>query len=375
MSSSASYAYELERQRRRELALIRIRATTQAFLDRYLQIRDDLRREALDEFVPEEAAQLDGDLARLAALLAADPEAARTESQRIAADVHALPRVAREAQRAAAAAAAEGLRQQREAQLRAKEDLDDAWRRLVSGWRDGLARELAFDGLGVLRRRFLAADLAGGTPAELAAEVEALRLRSEARASQIRAEKAASTRAEAQRDAVDSSLSIATQSEKESPAGVQALRAALADTAGLSPAEFADRLTTAAEGVDAAVVDERCRREVVRGVVQALRDAGFVTDAPWRRVADERDEVVVRAQRPAGSQAEFRVTLSGDLAYTFDNYEGSACKKDIGTVLPRLEEIYGVRLSNQRVIWENPDDLDRTARTTPDGGTEGGHGE
>jgi hypothetical protein len=123
-------------------------------------------------------------------------------------------------------------------------------------------------------------------------------------------------------------------------------------------------------------VNEQCRREVVRGVVQALRDAGFVTETPWRRVADERDEVVVRARRPAGSQAEFRVTLSGDLAYKFDNYEGSACKKDIGAVLPRLEEIYGVQLSNQRVVWSNPDDLDRTARAVPhDGSEEGGRGE
>ena len=51
--------------------------------------------------------------------------------------------------------------------------------------------------------------------------------------------------------------------------------------------------------------------------------------------------------------------------YKFDRYQGSACKKDIATVLPRLQSVYGIQLSNDRVLWENPDDMDADARPQP----------
>ncbi len=374
MSSSASYQYELERQRRREHALARIRATTQSFLERYHRVRDDLRRDGLDEFAPQEVAALDRDLAAMDSLLATDPEGARTVSQRIAADVYALPHIAREARRVAEAAAVDALRRRQEVEEQAREGLEASWRSLVGSWQDGLARQLAFHELSALRRRYMAADATESLQVGLAGEIAELRKRFEVRAQEVRADKVADARHEAQRETVKANLDIAAQSAHEAPEAATALREALSGVDALPAAEFAERIATATARLDAAVVDERCRREVVKGVVQSLRESGFVTDAPWRRVDGGRDEVVVKARRPAGSTAEFRVTLAGDLAYTFDNYEGAACKKDIGTVLPRLEEIYGVRLSNQRVVWENPDELDRTARTQPGGNEEGGHG-
>ena len=35
------------------------------------------------------------------------------------------------------------------------------------------------------------------------------------------------------------------------------------------------------------------------------------------------------------------------------------CKEDMEKVLPRLAEVYGVDLSDERVIWSNPDDEDQ----------------
>jgi hypothetical protein len=100
-------------------------------------------------------------------------------------------------------------------------------------------------------------------------------------------------------------------------------------------------------------------------VYRALEDAGFVTERPKIVREDGADEVVIHGRRPAGAQAVFRVELSGKLNYKFDQYQGSACKKDIATVLPRLQSVYGIQLSNNRVIWENPDDVDADARPQP----------
>jgi hypothetical protein len=68
------------------------------------------------------------------------------------------------------------------------------------------------------------------------------------------------------------------------------------------------------------------------------------------------------ARKPSGQRAEFKVTLDGGLPYRFDQYEGKACRKDIDQVIPKLQAIYGIRLSNESGVVETPDRLSDTAR-------------
>ena len=74
---------------------------------------------------------------------------------------------------------------------------------------------------------------------------------------------------------------------------------------------------------------------------------------------DSEDIVVIQARRPSGNQAKFKIELDGKVRYEFDNYRGQSCKEDMVKVLPRLSEVYGVDLSDERVIWSNPDDEDQ----------------
>jgi len=57
------------------------------------------------------------------------------------------------------------------------------------------------------------------------------------------------------------------------------------------------------------------------------------------------------------------------MEYSFEKYEGATCKKDIDSFLPKLEQVYGIKLSNERVIWENPDKISKDARQSPTGGS------
>ena len=103
----------------------------------------------------------------------------------------------------------------------------------------------------------------------------------------------------------------------------------------------------------------------MQAVYRALEDAGFVTEKPRLVREGSANEVVILGRRPAGAQALFKVELSGKLNYKFDHYQGSACKKDVDTVLPRLQSIYGIQLSTERVLWENPDDKDSDTKPQP----------
>jgi hypothetical protein len=143
------------------------------------------------------------------------------------------------------------------------------------------------------------------------------------------------------------------------------LGASLDAVGRMSPEDASKRLVEVTRELDSAVVDESCRREVVQAVYRALEDAGFVTEKPRLVREGSANEVVILGRRPAGAQALFKVELSGKLNYKFDHYHGSACKKDIDTVLPRLQSIYGIQLSTERVLWENPDDKDSDAKPQP----------
>lgn len=378
MSRADEYRYEIQRQRKQELAQQRVRETTRLFLERYRSVLNDVASQGLDGVVPAEFRELSSELRRMEALLEFDPFAARDMSRALAGRFHGLPRFAREQRRSrheAEQAAAEAFRraQQAEAekQLQLKADLEAAWRDGLSGWSTPVALNAAFTELQQLRARLLD-DVASNTTSEqISAALREVRLRYEGDAERQLQE----MKDRAQREAVTDVLSLQRElleQEAKKDGGERAakLREALAHATGLAPEEQTEALSQLAQEQDEAAIDENQRREVVRAVYQSLQQAGFVVDGPEHFISQGQDEVLIRARRPAGAQADFRVNLSGNLSYKFHQYKGKTCEKDIAPVMAKLQDAYGISLSDKRVIWVNPDDRDQDARPYPDAAQE-----
>ncbi len=132
----------------------------------------------------------------------------------------------------------------------------------------------------------------------------------------------------------------------------------------MSENELQEKLTEESDKVDGEIADETVRREVIKSIYQALKKSGFIVNNP----TISGDLVLLRAQKPAGQQAEFTVKLDGGLTFKFDNYEGQKCRKDIDEVTRLLDECYGVKLSNEKVIWSNPDRIQKGSKENPSGG-------
>lgn len=107
---------------------------------------------------------------------------------------------------------------------------------------------------------------------------------------------------------------------------------------------------------------EEGRRMVVKAVSRSLQDAGFIVSKPVKVNEDGADVVLIQGARPAGNRAAFTVHLDGRISWKFDNYNGQTCREDMDKVLPALSEIYGIELSDERVMWSNPDDQFATSR-------------
>ena len=374
MSRADEYRYQIERQRRHELAQQRVRETTRPFVERYRSVLNDVASQGLDDVIPAEFRELSSELRSMEALLESDPFAARDMSRSLGGRFHGLPRFAREQRRSrqeAELAAAEAFRkaQQAEAerQLQLKAELETAWREGLSGWSTPVALNAAFGELQKLRERLLGNAANNMTPAQISAALRDVQQRYEADAERQLQE----VKDRVQHEAVTDALTLQReQLEQEANKGggerAAKLREALAHATGLAPTEQAEAMSQLAQEQDEAAVDESQRREVVRAVYQSLQQAGFVVDRPEHLVSQGQDEVLIRARRPAGAHADFRVNLSGHLRYKFHQYKGKTCEKDIAPVMATLQDAYGISLSDKRVIWVNPDDQDQDARPYPD---------
>lgn len=145
---------------------------------------------------------------------------------------------------------------------------------------------------------------------------------------------------------------------------VQKLESLKSKAGCMSASELQERLVTESDKVDGEIADETVRREVIKAIYQSLRETGFIVSSPLL----SGEVVVLKAQKPAGQQAEFTVKLDGGLTFKFDNYEGQKCKNDIDEVTALLDECYGVKLSNQKILWSNPDRIQKGSKDNPAGG-------
>jgi hypothetical protein len=374
MSRADEYRYQIQRQRKQELDRQRVRETTRPFLERYRSVLNDVASQGLDNVIPAEFHELSAELRRMDALLESDPFAARDMSRSLGARIHGLPRFAREQHRfrqEAELATAEAFRKAQQAeverQLQLRAELEATWREGLSGWSTPVALNAAFTELQQLRERLLGNAANNMTSAQISTTLREVRQRYEADAEHQLQE----LKNRVQREAVADVLTLQREQleqEANKDGGERAakLREALAHAIGLAPAQQAEALNQLVQEQDEAAVDESQRREVVRAVYYSLQQAGFVVDRPEHLVSEKGDQVLIRARRPAGAQADFRVNLSGHLSYEFHQYKGKTCEKDVVPVMATLQDAYGISLSDKRVIWVNPDDQDQDARPYPD---------
>ena len=344
--AAADAARRAEAERRHAEWAARSASITRQHLDRYQAILDDIRNQGLDAYVSDDFETAQGMIARARALSASDPARAKALSQSIGPIVGPLPRAAR--QQRGESRAAEHQRQTNSGAggrparpdlnerplAPAESALETAWRETLDGWTDHYTRDLVYTELAALRQS-LDTDGSPTTPADVIASLGELRARAESEAASLR-------QAEAEVEEMQRSLAAeAPEPSLDVP-----------DTEDEDASKFED--------------PEESRREAVRGVMGALEDAGFQVENPRLiQLSPDSNEVVVVGTRASGASAPFSLTLDGILEYDFSGYKGSTCDADIDAVVPALQEIYGIQLTEEVVAWRNPDDQDAAARPQP----------
>lgn len=113
-----------------------------------------------------------------------------------------------------------------------------------------------------------------------------------------------------------------------------------------------------AANANAAIADEKIRKETLKVIIKSIKDRGFVVDTKKNLKIDrERNIVKLVAIKPDGKTAEFEISLNGKFMYRFEGYEGQACNKDINPFIEDLKNVYDINILHEEVQWSNPDKI------------------
>ncbi|WDH83328.1 hypothetical protein [Paenibacillus urinalis] len=377
MSRQANYNYALEQQRRRQIYLQQVRETTEQYLCQFEQIMHDCTREGFEQFAPAEMNEARQLLSMARSQQSSDPEAARDSSRRLGALVHQIRPLARAVERKLELDRQAKLQRLLEQKRRAKTDATAFFYELLGSITDPVVRDFAIPGLDQVKQQ-LDREIESVAPSELATYQETMMRniseiieRAEVQAEAWKQEAVAGARQEIQLQTIQTQIerirSVNTDNEQAIRTALeelQAMEATLKRGASLDNEQFAKSVEKAAGDADSAVLDDRIMRETVKLIAKSLRDSDFVLDGP--PMLQEDGFVTLHARKPSGRQAWCKVNLHGEFSYKFDQYEGQACREDIAQFRDKLEEIYGMKLSNERITWENPDRLSATAKPLDD---------
>ncbi|WP_394210578.1 hypothetical protein [Psychrobacter piscatorii] len=363
MSAIHNYKYR-QRQQRQEY-LNRVQSKTREFYQRYMEVMSDMCFQGIDQVIPTEFAQLTQELDKLKLLICNNPEEAREMSIALGNEVYGLRRLANTAKTRLSKQLELERRHEEERLQKKNEQSEKLWRSLKTTFNDPIERDFAFNDLIKLESEYI--DLSED---ELNLRISDIKQRANVLAQEWKNKQQETSLQDTQIEVLNAYQEQLKTDLNQNPEKLQTILNSLQDSRDfldkgemLSTEDLQSSINAQVSEADEVVTDERCRQITVKGIIDSLRQQGFQVDNPKLFKDNQRDEVVIQAKRISGRQSKFTVSLDGSFSYKFENYEGMACKDDIEKILPKLQDIYGIELSDKKVIWENPDRNLRSARS------------
>lgn len=369
MSQIHDAQYRLERERRQKIAEDRVRSTTVSFLERYQSELASIRAQGLIEYVQERYENCEALASQIQAELQRNPFTAREISKSLGNEVYSLRNTAQRIKLEVEEQQYHQHFREIEARVTAKKqrktELSATWTRSLNNWPDKLSLNLMLKELRTLEKEAFEND-SNETPEGLLNKLQTIQNQGALKAEEHRKQLAQEVQHDTNRDLATSVKEVVTQTLPKEKSDAIANRLNQICSASNDVVEQMQEIEQISNDADKQIEEEAIRRETVKAIFNTLKNTGFSVQKP-KIMVDESGEskVVVSASRPAGNRAQFEILLDGSCTYKFDNYKGQTCKKDINQVLPKLSEVYGVDLSDSRVVWSNPDDEDAEMKPIP----------
>ncbi|WP_157151825.1 hypothetical protein [Brachyspira sp. SAP_772] len=366
MSQHDSYFYELERKRREEIAKQNAQKNVINAIARHKQSIQNIINEGLDKYISIENINIQ--INEIERIVNTDPFTARDLSYRVGSDINYLRNEALNRKR-------EEERIIREQKNKNKQAVLNYFNNTINNIKDIILIDFAKDKFNALRDELLNDE--GVTDKEMniyskkiESRVQSIIDEANANASEWRAKKEKEREKRVLQTKIEDIEDNLKKENIESKENIEKrdklLKQIEAAKESLNnSSDNIDNIVKDVEVIDKETDDiqitEEVRKEVVKSIIKSLKGSEFEVSAPELIKDDNGGIVKIMAKKPSGKRAVCKVGLNGKLEYIFDNYEGSTCVKDIDKFNKDLEEIYSIRLSDKKVLWENPDRISKGA--------------
>ena len=354
MSQEAELVFALERRRHEELFRARVSSKTREFYMRYQDQYNDMCSQGYRDYIPEEMSRLAQDLDTIGSLLSSDPAAARQVSQEVGRYIHSLWRLGREAQQvfqeSARIARLEAKRKKEEAQNAAMSRYYD----VIAGL-DSIVVNFAASALNEIKSAISSGSVT--TVQDVEEKLQPIIERAHVDAANWKEKKKQEQARQTVIEQIEEQKASVKAEKFEDNAKTKELLDKLeelkehANAGNISVKEIQEKIQSVIEETDKVLVGEEVRRETVKAIYKWFKAHEFTLSKP--KLID--GAVVITAQRPSGNKAQFKLTLDNKMWYRLDGYEGQSCLKDISSAKSDWESVYGIRLSDELVTWQNPD--------------------
>lgn len=369
MSHERNARYELEQKRREELR----RQRASEYSERaYQEIRaryEQMKEAEYDSYIPNEMNQLFDNLKSILGLLKTDVFEAQNLCHQVQSSLSNMDYIV-------AAAKEEFARQERlrfeeiqRQKAEAKSKLEQAFYNMLGEIQNPEVANFGLDELEVIKTKIQNEEIS--SEKELAEQIQSVCEHAEKKAAEWKQQKLEKAKLEIMSSQIDDAIKSVETEKFVNEENKQTLINKMKElknnlTVESDTKEVLEQLNTIRSEVDNSLIDEEIRREAVKAIIKELKYQEFTVENPQLFGEGKDSYVLVKARKPSGKQATCKINLQGKLNYRFDHYEGMACIKDIEQFSVDLEKIYSVKLSDDRVIWENPDRLSRTQSVSSD---------
>ncbi len=359
-----------EIERRRQLYLDRIRGNTSEFLDRFQKTLNELSNEGLDTYIPNEINRINTLISKARTALESDVESAKSISLQVGQEIYQVRSLAKSAKKKIEYEEGQKRRQLMKLKDKLDSDIEKYLNDIYNGIDDLIIKDFSFDGYMSIKKDLSTFDKSlsdfVAVKRDIKSQMSKVVKDATEKADEWRNKKKKKNEEETNKELVEIYSAQIRSSQKENPDKINTVLENLKsiDTQ-LNSEQIAEELQKSLDKTNEAVLDEKIRKETVIGIMKSLKYAGFSVKKP--KITDD-GYVKVLARKPSGNSALCKVNLEGKFEYKFDSYKGMSCLNDIDSFETDLEDIYGFKISEKRVLWENPDRIKKGSRDNPTGG-------
>lgn len=365
MSRSYEYSYALERARRQAIYNERVSSTTERFYNRYMKQYEEMISRGYSAYIPSEMKRLQSDLSSIRNLLMSNPTEARDLSFEVGSyinDLYSMANIAvQQFDRAERIRRDQILEQEREKKIEGM----NIYYELIREISNPIVINFAQEELEAVKKSIK--EGTGITLDQLKSKVKSIIQSAESKAEGWKKETVKvqkknniiSRLEETEKSILNEKIEDKKKTD-EFIDRIQKLKESIS-SGNKSIQTIEKEISQIETVVDDTIITEEIRRETVKAIVKQLRSQEFVISRPQIVKNGDESYVKIVAQKPSGKKAVCKVDLHGKILYKFDNYEGLTCLKDIEKFNVDLEKIYSVKLSDERILWSNPDKLSKDA--------------